>query len=279
MSLLRRKAVWIPAAAVGVVALLYVAAFAYVGGDVPRGTTVRGVDIGGMTLAAAEHKLDDELGDEAKHPVQVTAGGKQYEVDPAEVDLTFDAKATAEAAGHRSPNPVRLAGQVVSASDVDPVVRVDKKKLANAVAGIAADFDQPVREGKVSFDGLEPVTTMPRGGRVINNGSISAHVPRPRGVAYTATKHAITGLTRSIALDGRAYDIACGQIDIGNAATEMTEPMAAGVPQADGSVRPEPRFDAAHAARAVTYMASLPLDTNVQFLTITATTMPYVGRG
>ena len=119
----------------------------------------------------------------------------------------------------------------------------------------------------------------PRGGRIINNGSVSAHVPRPRSVAYTATKHAITGLTKAIALDGRAHDIACGQIDIGNAATEMTERMAAGVPQADGSVRPEPRFDAAHAARAVTYMAGLPLDTNVQFLTITATAMPYVGRG
>jgi NAD(P)-dependent dehydrogenase (short-subunit alcohol dehydrogenase family) len=119
----------------------------------------------------------------------------------------------------------------------------------------------------------------PRGGRVINNGSISAHTPRPYSVAYTATKHAITGLTKSISLDGRAFDIACGQIDIGNAATEMTGKMSGGVPQADGSLAPEPTFDARHVADAVLYMASLPLDANVQFLTITATKMPFIGRG
>ena len=119
----------------------------------------------------------------------------------------------------------------------------------------------------------------PRGGRIINNGSISAHSPRPGSIAYTATKHAITGLTKSISLDGRPYSIACGQIDIGNAETEMTARMADGVPQADGSVRPEPRFDARHVADAVLLMAGLPLDTNVQFLTITATTMPFIGRG
>ena len=119
----------------------------------------------------------------------------------------------------------------------------------------------------------------PRGGRIINNGSISAHVPRPRSIAYTATKHAITGLTRSTALDGRAYDIACGQIDIGNAATDLTEPMAAGILQPDGSVRPEPRMDVADVGRAVRYMASLPLDANVATMTVMATKMPYVGRG
>jgi NAD(P)-dependent dehydrogenase (short-subunit alcohol dehydrogenase family) len=119
----------------------------------------------------------------------------------------------------------------------------------------------------------------PRGGRIINNGSISAHAPRPRSIAYTATKHAITGLTRSTALDGRAYDIACGQIDIGNAATEMTEPMAAGILQPDGSVRPEPRMDVEAVALAVRYMASLPLDANVATMTVMATKMPYVGRG
>jgi NAD(P)-dependent dehydrogenase (short-subunit alcohol dehydrogenase family) len=119
----------------------------------------------------------------------------------------------------------------------------------------------------------------PRGGRIINNGSISAHVPRPRSIGYTATKHAITGLTKSIALDGREFGIACGQIDIGNAATEMTAGISAGALQADGSTRPEPTFDARHVADAVLYMASLPLDANVQFLTITATRMPYIGRG
>ena len=119
----------------------------------------------------------------------------------------------------------------------------------------------------------------PRGGRIINNGSIAAHSPRPDSVGYTATKHAITGLTKSISLDGRKHGIACGQIDIGNAATELTEPISQGALQADGSVRPEPVFDAAHVAAAVLYMASLPLDANVQFMTITATTMPFIGRG
>ncbi|HEY7145770.1 MAG TPA: SDR family oxidoreductase [Streptosporangiaceae bacterium] len=120
---------------------------------------------------------------------------------------------------------------------------------------------------------------VPRGGRIINNGSISAHSPRPASVAYTATKHAITGLTKSISLDGRAFDIACGQIDIGNAATDMTGQMSGGVPQADGSLAPEPTFDAGHVAAAVLYMASLPLDANVQFLTVMATKMPFIGRG
>ena len=119
----------------------------------------------------------------------------------------------------------------------------------------------------------------PQGGRIINNGSISAHAPRPGSVGYTATKHAITGLTKSISLDGRPYNIACGQIDIGNAATEMTQQIAAGVVQAGGSIMAEPTFDPRHAAAAVLYMAELPLDANVQFLTITATTMPFVGRG
>ncbi|WP_312161225.1 SDR family oxidoreductase [Phenylobacterium sp.] len=119
----------------------------------------------------------------------------------------------------------------------------------------------------------------PRGGRIINNGSISAHAPRPYSVAYTATKHAITGLTRSTSLEGRAYDIACGQIDIGNAATEMTQAMAKGVPQADGSFAPEPLMDVKAVADAVVFMAGLPLDANVQFMTVMATKMPFIGRG
>ena len=119
----------------------------------------------------------------------------------------------------------------------------------------------------------------PRGGRIINNGSISAHAPRPFSAPYTATKHAITGLTKSTSLDGRAWDIACGQIDIGNAATEMTERMKNGVAQADGSIAVEPRMDVAHVGSAVLYMANLPLDANVQFMTIMATKMPFVGRG
>ena len=119
----------------------------------------------------------------------------------------------------------------------------------------------------------------PRGGRIINNGSISAHVPRPRSVAYTATKHAITGLTRSTSLDGRAYGIACGQIDIGNAGTEMTRAMSKGVMQADGSIAPEAIMDVSAVADAVLYMAGLPLEANVQFMTVMATRMPFIGRG
>jgi NAD(P)-dependent dehydrogenase (short-subunit alcohol dehydrogenase family) len=119
----------------------------------------------------------------------------------------------------------------------------------------------------------------PPGGRIINNGSISAHSPRPNSVAYTSTKHAITGLTKSLSLDGRKHDIACGQIDIGNAATEMAARMAKGVPQANGQIAVEPLMDVQHVASAVVYMASLPLDANVQFMTIMARDMPFVGRG
>ena len=120
---------------------------------------------------------------------------------------------------------------------------------------------------------------IPRGGRIINNGSISATTPRPNSAPYTATKHAITGLTKSASLDGRKYDIACGQIDIGNAATDMTQRMTEGVMQADGSMKPEPRMDPRHVASSVVYMASLPLDANVQFMTVMATKMPFIGRG
>ncbi|MEW2218753.1 SDR family oxidoreductase [Streptomyces sp. NPDC006990] len=119
----------------------------------------------------------------------------------------------------------------------------------------------------------------PRGGRIINNGSISAHAPRPGSIAYTATKHAMTGLTKSLSLDGRAHDVACGQIDIGNAATEMTAAMSQGVPQADGNRAPEPTMNADDVARTVLHMASLPLEANVQFATVLATKMPYIGRG
>ncbi|PWK31279.1 SDR family oxidoreductase [Cupriavidus plantarum] len=119
----------------------------------------------------------------------------------------------------------------------------------------------------------------PRGGRIINNGSISAHAPRPNTAPYTSTKHAITGLTKSLSLDGRAYDIACGQIDIGNAGTDLASRMARGVPQANGEIRPEPLMDVQHVANAVVHMASLPLETNVQFMTVMATKMPFVGRG
>jgi NAD(P)-dependent dehydrogenase (short-subunit alcohol dehydrogenase family) len=119
----------------------------------------------------------------------------------------------------------------------------------------------------------------PTGGRIIMNGSISAHVPRPGSIAYTASKHAVTGMTRTLSLDGRPFGIACGQIDIGNALTEMSAGQTRGVPQADGSTRAEPMMDVGHVARSVLHMASLPLEANVQFMTVMATTMPYIGRG
>ena len=122
-------------------------------------------------------------------------------------------------------------------------------------------------------------TQEPRGGRIINNGSISAHAPRPNSAPYTATKHAVTGLTKSTALDGRKYDIACGQIDIGNAQSNMTATMATGMPQANGTTAPEPVMNVQDVARSVLFMASLPLDSNVQFMTVMATKMPYIGRG
>jgi NAD(P)-dependent dehydrogenase (short-subunit alcohol dehydrogenase family) len=149
-------------------------------------------------------------------------------------------------------------------------------------------YDQWKKVVDVNLNGLflcaqEAVRMMksqdPRGGRIINNGSISAHTPRPHSAPYTATKHAVTGLTKCIALDGRAHDIACGQIDVGNAMTELAAKMATGVPQADGSIRVEPLMDVAHVASAVVYMANLPLDANVPFMTIMATRMPFVGRG
>ena len=119
----------------------------------------------------------------------------------------------------------------------------------------------------------------PMGGRIINNGSISAHVPRPGSAPYTATKHGVTGLTRSTSLDGRKYNIACGQIDIGNALTEMAERMTKGVPQADGSIQVEPVMDVSNVGKTVAHMASLPMDANVQFVTVMATNMPFIGRG
>ena len=122
-------------------------------------------------------------------------------------------------------------------------------------------------------------TQTPQGGRIINNGSISAYMPRPQAASYTASKHAITGLTKAISLDGRPFSIACGQIDIGNAATDMTSNMSSGSLQADGSKRPEPTFNVKHVVDAILYMAGLPLEANVQFMTVMATTMPYIGRG
>lgn len=158
-----------------------------------------------------------------------------------------------------------------------PPVPLEELTLDQWTAVVATNLTGPFLCTQEAFRVMKAQT--PQGGRIINNGSISAMSPRPHSAPYTATKHAITGLTKSTALDGRAYDIACGQIDIGNAATPMTERMSEGVRQADGSVKVEPRMDPAHVGDAVAYMASLPLDANVQFLTVMATKMPFIGRG
>jgi NAD(P)-dependent dehydrogenase (short-subunit alcohol dehydrogenase family) len=188
--------------------------------------------------------------------------------DPASVDGLFDA---VRAEWGRVDLLVNNAGTFGPVGDVDEIAVEDW--LATVAVNLTGAF-LCARAAVAAMKAQDP-----RGGRIINNGSISAHTPRPGTAAYTATKHAITGLTKTLSLDGRAHGIACGQIDIGNAATDMTAGIARGARQADGRVLPEPTFDARHAAEAVLFMAGLPLDANVQFLTVTATTMPFIGRG
>ena len=210
-------------------------------------------------------------------------------------------RATAEAAGAASDRAIVLPTDVSDPASVDALfegVRGELRRV-DLLFNNAGVFGTSVPLEDLSFEDWQAVVATnltgaflcaqaafrlmkdqrPPGGRIVNNGSISAHVPRPHAIAYTATKHAITGLTKAISLEGRRYDIACGQIDIGNAATEMTAAMTRGVPQADGTVAPEPTMDARHVADAVLYMAGLPLDANVLFLTVMATGMPFVGRG
>ncbi len=199
---------------------------------------------------------------------------------------------------------LRLAAVTADVRDPDSVHRLFRRTLEtfgrlDVLFNNAGSFSRPSPLEEITFEDWKAVVDTnltgaflctreaikimkdqrPRGGRIINNGSISAHAPRPNSAAYTASKHAITGLTKSTSLEGRAYDIACGQIDIGNAATDMTEQISQGALQADGRVAPEPTMDVADVARAVVFMAGLPLDANVQFLTVMATKMPYVGRG
>lgn len=188
--------------------------------------------------------------------------------DPASVDRLF--ARVAEVHG-------RLDVLFNNAGIFTPAAAVDAVPLADWRASVDTNLTGAFLCTQGAFRMMK--RQAPRGGRIINNGSVSAHVPRPHSAPYAATKHAITGLTRATSLDGRPYDIACGQIDIGNAATEMTDGFAAGVRQADGSIRQEPVMDARHVAEAVVYMAGLPLSANVQFMTLTATAMPFIGRG
>ena len=188
--------------------------------------------------------------------------------DEQQVDAAFGAVANAWG---RLDLLVNNAGTFGPAGEVDEVAVADwQATVAVNVTGVFLCARAAVRLMKAQD---------PPGGRIVNNGSISAHVPRPASVAYTASKHAVTGLTRAIALDGRAHRIVCGQIDVGNAATEMTAGMAGGARQPDGSVRPEPTFDPAHVAAAVVHLARLPLEVSVPFTTMLATGMPYLGRG
>ena len=224
----------------------------------------------GWTVVLAGRRRD------ALDQVAARGGGLPGVLDPVPADVTDEASVRAlfDQAVERHGRVDLLfnnAGAFSPARDLDTV------PLAEWNAVVAVNLTGAFLCTREAFRVMRG--QQPRGGRIINNGSISAHAPRPRSVAYTATKHAITGLTRSTSLDGRAYDIACGQIDIGNAATDMTLAMAAGVPQADGSVRPEPRMDVADVARAVLYMAGLPLEANVATMTVMATRMPFVGRG
>jgi NAD(P)-dependent dehydrogenase (short-subunit alcohol dehydrogenase family) len=210
---------------------------------------------------------------QATAAVAGSGGGRMLPVacdvtDPASVDAAF--ALTKSTFG-------RLDVLFNNAGCFPPPTPLEDLSFADWRSAVAVNLDGAFLCAQAAYRMMKE--QQPRGGRIINNGSISAHVPRPRSVAYTATKHAITGLTKSLSLDGRAHDIACSQIDIGNAATDMTTAMAKGLLQADGTERSEPRMDVAHIADAVLYIANLPLSANVQFMTVLATNMPFIGRG
>jgi NAD(P)-dependent dehydrogenase (short-subunit alcohol dehydrogenase family) len=235
----------------------------------------------GIGRAVARGLLDAgwrvALAGRRREPLRETAGhheGRSALVVPTEVADPSSVSALFAATGAEWG---RVDLLVNNAGTFGPFGEVDDIAVDEWVATVAVNLTGAFLCAREAFAAMKAQD--PRGGRIINNGSISAHTPRPGSAAYTATKHAITGLTKSLSLDGRPHDIACGQIDIGNAATEMTAGIARGARQADGRVVPEPTFDVRHAAEAVLYMARLPLDANVQFLTLTATAMPFIGRG
>jgi len=203
----------------------------------------------------------------AENPERVTAIAADV-TDSRSVDALFD---SIEKQHSRLDVLFNNAGTNVGAAPIDEISVADWNTVINV------NLHGAFLVARAAFALMRRQS--PQGGRIINNGSISAYVPRPGSVPYTVSKHAITGLTRTLSLDGRAFDIACGQIDIGNTASDMTEQMGKGVPQADGSIKPEPTMDTRHVADAVVNMASLPLAANVQFMTIMASSMPFIGRG
>jgi NAD(P)-dependent dehydrogenase (short-subunit alcohol dehydrogenase family) len=236
-----------------------------------------GSGIGG----AAAHALAGEgwtvvLAGRRREALEAVAAAGAGTLDPIQTDVTDEA-------GVRSlfETTVRRYGRVDllfnNAGAGAPAVEIDALSLDAWNRVVAVNLTGAFLCTREAFRVMRE--QQPQGGRIINNGSVSAYTPRPRSIPYTATKHAITGLTKSTALDGRPYGIACGQIDVGNAGTDLTAPMLSGVRQADGTVRPEPVMDVAHVARAVLYMAGLPLDANVATMTVMATAMPFVGRG
>ena len=198
------------------------------------------------------------------------------EAVPLAADVT-DSGAVDAAFAELADRTGRIDALFNNAGRGSPAVPIDEIDDATWESVLAVNLTGMFNCARAAFRHMRAQS--PRGGRIVNNGSVSAYVPRWRSVPYTATKHAVTGLTRSLSLDGRKFDIACGQIDIGNALTEMTEDMVAGRPQADGSLQPEPTMDVGHVARSVLHMCELPLDANVQFMTVMATRMPYIGRG
>jgi NAD(P)-dependent dehydrogenase (short-subunit alcohol dehydrogenase family) len=213
-----------------------------------------------------------------REPLDETAkmGGEAVVIDPFVADVS-DAEQVAKLFAHAKERYGRLDVLFNNAGRGAPGVNLEDLTPRQWLDVIGVNLNAAFFCTQEAFKIMKDQD--PRGGRIINNGSISAHAPRPNSAPYTSTKHAITGLTKATSLDGRKYDIACSQIDIGNAATPMASRMANGVPQADGSVRPEPLMDVEHVAEAVVFMANLSLATNVQFMTIMATKMPFVGRG
>lgn len=204
----------------------------------------------------------------------ITAAGGSAVVLPADV---VDPAAVARLFAEIEARFGRIDFVFNNAGRNSPAVQLDEISDADWTGVVGVNLTGVFNVTRAAFGLMK--RQRPQGGRIVNNGSISAHAPRPLSLPYTATKHAITGLTRSVALDGRPYDIACGQIDIGNAATDMTERMTAGVLQPDGTLRAEPRMDVADVARAVVHMATLPPGSNILFMTVMATKMPLVGRG